>query len=262
LEEVKGLWVPVEILSTDLKWNEKAVLALINSLSSGRPCTASTNYMAELLRLPPYVVKNCIRRLKEKKIIDVKIYQERENAKRRVCTILTLPKNIPGTNLYGGLVQKHTGGGYKNIPPVGTNLYGGLVQKCTIDNKEIIKENNKDNNKEIAAAASEVDSEYSEIIRLFQDNIQIITSEIIQDQLNDLYDTYGYEWLKHAIHEAVISNGRSIKYIKAILERWHNVGNAKPWAVNQTKGNTKGRERMDEIKEMYKYFEELETNDG
>ena len=64
-----------------------------------------------------------------------------------------------------------------------------------------------------------IDEELSKCVKLFEDNIHALTS-IERDGLLDLYDKYQGEWLSEAIKEAVVSNGRSIKYIQAVLERW------------------------------------------
>ena len=126
----------------------------------------------------------------------------------------------------------------------------GIPQNGVIENIKKEYRKNKENIAESIEAGAEVDDEFAEVVRLYQDNIQIITSPIIQDQLSDLFDTYGYEWVKKAIEEATLSNGRSLKYINAILTRWQAVGTKKPWDV-QRGPKSQGQERMDELRQMY-----------
>lgn len=64
-----------------------------------------------------------------------------------------------------------------------------------------------------------IDEELSKCVKLFEDNIHALTS-IERDGLLDLYDKYQGEWLSEAIKEATVSNGRSLRYIQAVLERW------------------------------------------
>ena len=64
-----------------------------------------------------------------------------------------------------------------------------------------------------------VDEELSKCVKLFEDNIHTLTS-IERESLLELYDEYQGEWLSEAIKEAVKGNGRSLRYIQAVLERW------------------------------------------
>lgn len=58
---------------------------------------------------------------------------------------------------------------------------------------------------------------------LFQDNISPLTP-IIADELRALLDEYPTSWVEDAIHEAVRSGGRNVKYVAAILSRWQTQG--------------------------------------
>ena len=82
--------------------------------------------------------------------------------------------------------------------------------------------------KTIAAAACvrvhEGDSDLAEVVRAFDNNIHPLTGEIGQDRLIDLVDEYGAQWVTSAIEEAAISNGRSLRYITRVLERWKREG--------------------------------------
>jgi DnaD/phage-associated family protein len=54
---------------------------------------------------------------------------------------------------------------------------------------------------------------------VYEQNIGTLTPMIAED-LDDLEKTCTEFWVVEAIHEAVSSNARNIKYIRAILERW------------------------------------------
>ena len=81
--------------------------------------------------------------------------------------------------------------------------------------------------KEAAAAgarAHERDSDLAGVVHVFENNIHPLTGEIERDRLIDLTDEYGSLWIMSAIEEAALSNGRSLRYITSILERWKREG--------------------------------------
>lgn len=82
--------------------------------------------------------------------------------------------------------------------------------------------------KHIAAAAAndtgENSNELQEAIRIFSDNIHPLSGEIELDMLTELVDKYHLTWVSEAITEAALNNGRSLKYISAILQRWEKDG--------------------------------------
>ena len=74
------------------------------------------------------------------------------------------------------------------------------------------------------ARAREEDDSLAEVVRTFENNIHPVTGEIERDRLIDLTDKYGVLWVTSAIEEAALSNGRNLRYITAILERWKREG--------------------------------------
>ena len=74
------------------------------------------------------------------------------------------------------------------------------------------------------ACAREEGNSLVEVVQTFENNIHPVTGEIERDQLIDLTDKYGVLWVTSAIEEAALSNGRSLRYITAILERWKREG--------------------------------------
>ena len=74
------------------------------------------------------------------------------------------------------------------------------------------------------ACVREEDNSLSEVVRTFESNIHPVTGKIEQDALIDLTDEYSALWVTEAIKEAALSNGRNLRYITAILERWKREG--------------------------------------
>ena len=75
-----------------------------------------------------------------------------------------------------------------------------------------------------ATRAREEDSELGEVMRVFENNIHPLTGDVGKDTLIDLVDEYSAFWVTSAIEEAALSNGRSLRYITRILERWKRDG--------------------------------------
>ena len=88
--------------------------------------------------------------------------------------------------------------------------------------------------------------DHGAVFRAFSDNIHPITGEIERDKLTDLTDEYGAHWVTSAIEEAALSNGRSLRYITAILERWKRDGfkaqrkKGGSYGTGSTQGNVAG----------------------
>jgi len=61
------------------------------------------------------------------------------------------------------------------------------------------------------------------IFKLYTDNIGILTP-IIVERLKEMEGEYPAEWIPRAFTEAVEHNGRNLKYISAILDRWKREG--------------------------------------
>ena len=61
------------------------------------------------------------------------------------------------------------------------------------------------------------------IFKLYEDNIGLLTP-MLTVELKDAQDQYPQRWVEDAIKEAVRSNKRSWRYIRAVLERWGRDG--------------------------------------
>jgi len=80
-----------------------------------------------------------------------------------------------------------------------------------------------------AAAANARDptpeeKDLGEVVKAFCDNLQPFAGNMVLEQLNDAFDTYGKNWCMEAIREASASGGRSIQYVIRILQRWKRDG--------------------------------------
>ena len=123
-------------------------------------------------------------------------------------------KNAPSKDCEGTKNGLLNGMGTKDVP-LG-------YKKCTIAGaKNEPYPENTENTKNIAAAAS---PDFAEIANFFSNNIHPIAGEVEMHKLASFLDDYGKDWTLAAIEEAAESNGRSVKYIGSILERWKRDG--------------------------------------
>jgi len=64
---------------------------------------------------------------------------------------------------------------------------------------------------------------YGELLKLYEENIGIVTP-IVAEKLKSIAGEYPQGWFGAAMDEAVSAGVRNLKYIKAILKRWHEEG--------------------------------------
>ena len=103
------------------------------------------------------------------------------------------------------------------------------------------------------------DKELGEVVRTFENNIHPLSGKIERDRLIDLTDEYGVLWVTSAIEEAALSNGRSLRYITAILERWKRDGfKAERKGVKQ--GGTGRDNSREALEERYQDFVEADRD--
>lgn len=134
--------------------------------------------------------------------------------------------------------------------------------QCEHIHKTKDRDIDRDNN---IAAAAKKGSEFQKAMETYQENIHPVSGPIERDQLVDLYQDYGYEWLTRAITEAAMNNGRSIRYIMAILQRWRATGAAKPWEKGTKQGwnqqNSK-QHAIDSVNRLMAKYEKEEGNEN
>ena len=110
-----------------------------------------------------------------------------------------------------------------------------------------------------ARACEEGDSALSEVVCMFENNIHPVAGKIEQDALVDLTDEYSALWVTEAIKEAALSNGRNLRYITAILERWKREGfKAARKGVKQ--GGTGRDNSREALEARYSDFVEADRN--
>jgi len=120
--------------------------------------------------------------------------------------------------------------GNQNTPITGaitTPITGAITTPITghyIKHKRKTETKTKTDCAAADARAREEDDSLAEVVRTFENNIHPVTGEIERDRLIDLTDKYGVLWVTSAIEEAALSNGRNLRYITAILERWKREG--------------------------------------
>ena len=111
--------------------------------------------------------------------------------------------------------------------PITTPITGAITTPITghyIKHKRKTETKTKTDCAAADARARDEDDSLAEVVRTFENNIHPVTGEIERDRLIDLTDKYGVLWVTSAIEEAALSNGRSLRYITAILERWKREG--------------------------------------
>nr|DAR84215.1 MAG TPA: DnaD [Caudoviricetes sp.] len=110
-----------------------------------------------------------------------------------------------------------------------------------------------------ATRAREGDSALAEVVRVFEENIHPLSGTIERDNLIDLVDEYGGLWVTSAIGEAALGNGRSLRYITAILERWKRDGFKAPRKGVKQHGAGRNDSR-EALEERYSDFAEADRN--
>ena len=111
--------------------------------------------------------------------------------------------------------------------PITTPITGAITTPITghyIKHKRKTETKTKTDCAAADARAREEDDSLAEVVRCFENNIHPLTGKIERDRLIDLTDEYSPLWVKTAIEEAALSNGRNLRYITAILERWKREG--------------------------------------
>ena len=99
----------------------------------------------------------------------------------------------------------------------------------------------------------------AEVVRVFENNIHPITGEIEQDRLIALTDEYGAQWVTSAVEEAALSNGRNLRYITAILERWRREGFKAPRKGVKQHGTGRNDSRA-ALEERYQDFHDADRD--
>ena len=79
-----------------------------------------------------------------------------------------------------------------------------------------------------------------DVVQSYCNNIHPIANEVERDDLADLTDDFGSEWVIMAIREAARQRAGSINYVKAILRRWRQTGDSDPWNHDDRKKHSGG----------------------
>ena len=116
-----------------------------------------------------------------------------------------------------------------------------------------------DKTKNAAAGAGEDDDSLAKVVRCFESNIHPLTGKIERDRLIDLTEEYSPLWVKTAIEEAALSNGRNLRYITAILERWKREGFKTPRKGVKSSGTSRDNSRA-ALEARYPDFVEADRN--
>jgi DnaD/phage-associated family protein len=83
----------------------------------------------------------------------------------------------------------------------------------------------------------------AQVFRVFEQEGFGTLSSVLVDDLRDMIDTYSAEWVIRAMHEAVRSGKRNLRYARAILKRWKNEGIDTPWEVKRNAEHGRSNQR-------------------
>ena len=146
--------------------------------------------------------------------------------------------------------------------PITTPITGAITTPITghyIKHKRKTETKTKTDSAAAATRAREGDSALAEVVRAFEENIHPLGGGIESDALIDLVDDYSALWVTEAIKEAALSNGRNLRYITAILERWKRDGFKAPRKGVKQHGASKVDSR-EALEERYSDFAEADRN--
>lgn len=79
-------------------------------------------------------------------------------------------------------------------------------------------------------------AERPNVFTLYEQNIGMLTP-LIADELREAEETYPAEWIEDAFREAVASNKRSWRYVRAILEQWLSEGRGEKTSLRTTEAD-------------------------
>lgn len=273
IREVKGLWVPIEILQAEeLTTTEKMVLAEIYAL---QPCRASNEYLGQFLNLNKRQIMRIIKILEGKGWIKTTYFSP---VNREITTTKNVTSDKSGTTK--NVTSSDKSGTTKNVTHYqkchpasdksGTTSTKNVTQEyrdnINIEYIENIGENITAPPIECINSISRVEpnnkpvDNLAVVVRFFQDNIHPIPNQVESNDLQDLYREYGTEWCINAIKEAARSRATSIRYIVAILNRWKQTGSREPWKLKKDsiQQESRGKQRLDSALQILEELNEHE----
>lgn len=115
------------------------------------------------------------------------------------------------------------------------------IRDKRIEYRDKSKDNREKREEKEAAAEATTQTDFQKVVAMYQNNIHPVATPIERDELVDLYQDCGGEFVMQAIREAAIHHANSIAYIRAILNRWKATGNPRPGDTN-SQPRTRGRE--------------------
>ena len=134
---LKGIWIPAEIwFNEELTLEEKILLASIDILDGGEGCHASDKYFSLFLNKGPRQIQNYLKKLKDKKLIEVRNPQSKNRLIYSRMDRLTMKYPIATMKSVSYLV----GNGFQTDNIVYKNIYN---KDSEIETKDYVKEINE-----------------------------------------------------------------------------------------------------------------------
>jgi DnaD/phage-associated family protein len=94
-----------------------------------------------------------------------------------------------------------------------------------------------------SSSSSATTARVSELQRIYEANIGALTP-MLAEELDAIADDYSPDWFEAAVKEALTAGVRSLKYVKAILERWDRDGFKTPLKRQPAAGAGAPRQRQ------------------
>lgn len=270
-KEFTGLWVPKEILQhPTLLPSEKLILAEIVALAKGNACTASNQYISDVVGVGIEQTRKIIYKLTKVGLLRSKLYRGEDTklVTRRelypmvlqyhtLCDCSTIP---PGTTVPPPMVSEHHTYG-TTVPPLcdyTTTPYGTTVPIENID-KSIVK-NIEERIEETTTTPA------TELITFWESNLGILTPFMLQ-QINSIIDDHGVAWTRKAMEETAGAGvEKPFPYFKGIVRNWEASKKPEPWTkVTPIKREQTATERAYAIREQARKLiaeSEEEENDA
>lgn len=143
-----GNWVSKEFYYINgLNGTDREMLSMIKNLDNGRGCTASNNYLSNILGISDRQVQNVLKKLKDMKLVNI-ILKNNTDRQMFLADILTSPLHKMVEELEASKGNNEAAGGTKEITG-GTKETSWGGEETFVGGTKETSYNNKDNNKSI-----------------------------------------------------------------------------------------------------------------
>lgn len=184
--------------------------------------TTDSRLQIETGIVSPNTIRAIRNSLRQKGFIDFIPGKRRSPTKYKIIDLSQVTERLPSS--FMSTIDINT----DIKPDINTDIKPDIKTDSIYKHKRKTETQTKTDCAAAAMRTREGGGDLAEVVRMFENNIHPITGEIERDNLIALTDEYGALWVTSAIEEAAISNGRNLRYITAVLERWKREGFKSP----------------------------------